>query len=155
MGKLDFLLASRQGGYWRLADGRIQKWTANRLERDLGPYPWTNTVLIAAACEDQQGNLVVGTYGDGVYWFNAEGKFTRLADELSQRYILSLTVDREGCLWVGTDGGGLNRVKRQIFEVLESSRGSTVQSVCEDAHGGIWIGYNSERVDHWSDGVLE
>ena len=155
VGKLDLLLASLRGGYWRLADGRIQKWQTNRLERDWGPYPWTNTVLIASACEDQQGNLVVGTYGDGVYWFDAEGKFTRLADELSQRYILSLTMDREGCLWVGTDGGGLNRVKRQVFEVLENSRGSTVQSVCEDARGGIWIGYNSERVDHWSGGVLE
>ncbi|HWI55622.1 MAG TPA: two-component regulator propeller domain-containing protein, partial [Bacillota bacterium] len=146
--RLDFLLASRRGGAWRLADGRLEKWNASRKERDLGAYPWTNSVPVVAACEDLEGNLVVGTYGDGVYWFDAEGHFTHLLNELSHGSILSLTVDREGCLWIGTNGGGLNRVKRQVFRVLPSSTNSTVQSVCEDAQGGLWIGYNGERVDH-------
>jgi ligand-binding sensor domain-containing protein len=38
--KLDYLLASRQGGHWRLAGGRVQKWETTRLERDWGMYPW-------------------------------------------------------------------------------------------------------------------
>ena len=63
--------------------------------------------------------------------------------------MLSLTVDREGCLWVGTNGGGLNRVRRKLFDVLDRSRGSVVQSVCEDGQGGLWIGYTGNRVDHW------
>ena len=44
-----------------------------------GAYPWTNTLTIVAACEDLEGNLVVGTYGDGVYWFDAEGNATRIS----------------------------------------------------------------------------
>ena len=136
--RLNFLLASKRGGYWRLANGRIQKCNGDRVERDWGPYPWTNTLPIVAACEDRDGNLVVGTYGDGVYWFDAEGKATRISKEegLSHNSVLSLTVDREGCLWVGTNGGGLNRVRRKLFDVLERSRGSVVQSVCEDGRGG-------------------
>ena len=150
--RLNFLLASKRGGYWRLANGRIQKCKGDRVERDLGPYPWTNTLPIVAACEDLDGNLVVGTYGDGVYWFDAEGKATRISKEegLSHNSVLSLTVDREGCLWVGTNGGGLNRVRRKLFDVLERSRGSVVQSVCEDGQGGLWIGYTGNRVDHWT-----
>lgn len=153
---LDFLLASGRGGYWRLADGRIQRWTTNRMERDFGGYPWAG-VQITAACEDRQGNLVVGTLGGGVYWFDATGQAALLTAEqgLSKDYILSLTVDREGSLWVGTDGGGLNRVKRQVFAVVEAVREQTVQSVCEGAAGGLWIGINSGGLNFWKDGELQ
>ncbi|MEI8042299.1 MAG: two-component regulator propeller domain-containing protein, partial [Verrucomicrobiota bacterium] len=155
--RLDFLLASKRGGYWRLADGMIQKWQTNRLERSLGPYPWPKEMLITAACEDQEGDLIVGTYGDGVYWFDAKGGFTRLSGEkdLSHNTILSLVMDREGGLWIGTNGGGLNRVRRQVFGVLESSRGLTVQTVCQDDRGGLWIGYNGEEIQHWSTNGLQ
>ena len=34
--RLNFLLASKRGGYWRLANGRIQKCNGDRVERDLG-----------------------------------------------------------------------------------------------------------------------
>jgi signal transduction histidine kinase len=63
-------------------------------------------------------------------------------------------MDREGDLWVGTDNHGLNRVKPQRFQVLEGTKPATVQSVCEDAQGGLWIGYFGDRIDHWHDGVL-
>jgi len=150
--RLNFLLASKRGGYWRLANGQIQKCNGDRVERDWGAYPWTNTLPIVAACEDLDGNLVVGTYGDGVYWFDAEGRATRISSEevLSRNLVLSVTVDREGCLWVGTNGGGLCRVRRKLFEVLQRSSGSVVQSVCEDGQGGLWIGYTGNRVDHYT-----
>ena len=162
--KLDFLLASQHGGYWRLANGRIQKWTTNHMQQDFGPYPWTNTltniVIASAACEDEQGNLVVGTLGNpagqGIFWFDAEGKSTQISREqgLSSDEILSLTMDREGNLWVGTDGGGLNRVKRQAFDVLEASKGKTVQSVCADGQGGLWISYHGSTLHHWKEGAV-
>ncbi len=153
--RLNYLLASKRGGYWRLANGRIQKCRGNQVEKDLGPYPWTNTLPIVAACEDLDGNLIVGTHGDGVYWFDAQGKATRISTEegLSNNLVLSMTVDREGCLWVGTNGGGLCRVRRKLFDVLQMSRGLVVQSVCEDGQGGLWIGYNMNRVDHWLAGA--
>jgi len=145
VGQLQFLLASRAGGYWRLADGRVQKWHTNQLERDAGPYPWDSRFPVTAACEDLQGNLVVGTLGAGVFWFGPEGQATCLSTNqgLSQNLVLSLQVDREGTLWVGTDGKGLNRVKRQVFATVEESRNQTVQSLCEDAQGGLWIGFNT------------
>lgn len=151
---LNFLLAGSRGGYWLLSGGRIEKWNHNQRERDLGAYPWGATP-VTAACEDDEGNLIVGTYGDGVYWFDASGKYTHLLTELSHSSVLSLAFDREGNLWVGTNGRGLDRVKRKLFSVLQKSEGLVVQSVSPDKSGGLWIGYNGNRIDHWNSGSSE
>jgi ligand-binding sensor domain-containing protein/signal transduction histidine kinase len=144
--RLDFLAPSRSGGYWRLADNRIQKWRSGAVERDLGPYPWPR-FLVAAACEDEQGNLVLGTLGTGILWYQTNGVPIQVAkkDGLSHDIVLSLCFDREGNLWAGTDGGGLNRIKRRTFALLDQRHGlpaPVIQSVCEDAQGGVWIGSN-------------
>jgi ligand-binding sensor domain-containing protein len=156
-GKLDFLLASSRGGHWRFVDGHVQKWTASRLERDLGPYPWKTSTTISAACEDQDGNPVVGTLGQGLFRFDTQGKATCIStnEGLSNNYILSLHMDHEGSLWVGTDGGGLNRLKRQVFNLLDESAGLTVQSICEDAQGGLWFSSQGRGVDYWQGGELK
>ena len=160
--KLDFLLASRRAGYWRLANRHVEKCRIGQVERDWGPYPWSNSARVSAACEDLDGNLIVGTLGDGVWWYDVDGQVSRLSTKqgLSSNYILSLYVDRDDTLWVGTDAGGLNRVKRQVFDVLEESRGSTVRSVCEDDNGGLWIGFNAIGLNnngagYLKDGVLQ
>ena len=46
--KLDFILASRNGGIWRLMNGRVQKWKSGGLEKDFGAYPWGNSAIKAA-----------------------------------------------------------------------------------------------------------
>ena len=156
--ELDYLLASRTGGYWRFSNRRIQKWNEDRLTGECDwPYPWNpNTTPVKAACEDLQGNLVVGTGGEGVFWFDQTGKYIQLTDTngLSSTNILSLCADRQGDLWVGTDGRGLNRLRRKGFGVLGKSRGANVQSVCNDGQGGLWIGYFGQRIDHWSAGAV-
>jgi signal transduction histidine kinase/ligand-binding sensor domain-containing protein len=151
--RLDFLLASRKGGFWLIADGRIQKWKDHQLIADFGAYPWRDWTVTTAA-EDEEGNLIVGTYGDGIYWFDAKGKATHLGRELSFNFVQSIAVDREGGLWVATDGGGLDRVKRKMFAVLPESEGNVVQSVAPDRRGGLWIGYNGNHIEHWSNGLF-
>jgi ligand-binding sensor domain-containing protein/signal transduction histidine kinase len=142
--KVDFLLAGKNGGCWRLADGHVQFWRTNQPERDLGEYPWRADARPAAACEDAEGNLIVGTLGDGVFWYDVDGHALHItsAEGLSYDWVLSLCVDREGSLWVGTDGGGLNRVKRSVFTTATETHNSVVQSVCEDGDGGLWMGIN-------------
>lgn len=156
MRKLDALVASSRGGHWRLADGRVQHWTTNSLDRDLGAYPWTNA-LFSTACEDRDGNLVVGTLGEGVFWFDAAGVASRISmkEGLSHNYILSLTADHEGNLWVGTDGGGLDCVKRQVFHAVEELRGPTIQSICDDGSGGVWLGINGGGIAHLTNGLVQ
>jgi ligand-binding sensor domain-containing protein len=98
--------------------------------------------------------LTYGDPGDGVYCIPLEGKPWKLQG-LSHPSVLSVFMDREGSLWVGLDGGGLNRVKSQVFGVVDFSEGSTVQSVSEAPDGGMWIAYNGDRIDHWKGGVQQ
>lgn len=156
--KLDLLLASHSGGYWRLADGRVEKWKDLRLVRDLGAYPWSASTPVSSACEDNEGNLIVGTRGEGVWWYDSSGHATQISGKegLSHNTILSLCMDRERDLWVGTDGGGLNRVKRKQFRVLGKSLRLTIKSVCQDGEGGLWFANfgGQPPITHWKDGVF-
>lgn len=160
--KLDFLLSSAQGGYWRLANNRVQKCRGNTLEHDLGTYPWRANAIVSAACEDAEGNLVVGTLdetsGDGVFWFEADGRARRVSrtEGLRADGVLSLCMDREGDLWVGTDGGGLSRVRRKGFELAAASVNRVTQTACGDDMGGLWMGFtagaaywNGDTVKHY------
>ena len=151
--RLDMLVPSRRDGYWRLAHGQIQR-VSNGIARTITHYRWLEEV--SSACEDEEGNLVVGTKGAGVFLVQSNGKISSLTttQKLSANYVLSVLVDREGTLWVGTDGGGLNRVKRQSFATLESSRNWWVQSVTEDANGGLWVGTYYKGLGRYTNGVM-
>ena len=83
----------------------------------------------------------MGTLDDGVYWSDAATNWAHISQPEGLLYprVLSLCIDREDCLWVGTYQDGLNRVRRQFFDVFVGSEGATVQSVCEDRRGGCGL----------------
>jgi signal transduction histidine kinase/ligand-binding sensor domain-containing protein len=143
------LVPCRDGGVWQLWNGVIQKFNGDRLEKDFGPCPWK--ARVSAACEDHNGNLIVGTLGEGVFWFGANGKSRQISKEdgLSSDFVLSLCLDSEGDLWVGTDGGGLNRVKRKLFNSPGNFHSWAVQSLSQDQDGGIWAAFGASGASYW------
>ena len=157
MSYVDFLLASRTGGRWCLGlDGvtkMVEKWVGDSLELNLGPYPWKDKE-ITAACEDLDGNLIVGTQGAGVWWYGPDRKATQI-EGLSGNFVLALHIDQAGALWVGLDPGGLNRVQRQLFHPLDASTNLIVNSVCEDGQGRLWFSSTSRGINYWKDDILK
>lgn len=148
-GKLNYLLASPHGGFWQFANQHIYHVPTNGIAAMVTVatnYAWGGAQILKVI-EDHSGHLVIGTLNGGVYRFTGEGQFHAI-DGLSQNTALSLWEDREANLWVGTDGGGLNRVRANPFRVVPAGRDWVVQSVSADTNGGLWLGFNGGGVTY-------
>jgi signal transduction histidine kinase/ligand-binding sensor domain-containing protein len=106
---------------------------------------------VTAAREDAAGNLVVGTKDAGLFWLQADGRWCHIGKDegLSHNFVLSLSLDREGNLWAGTDGGGLDRIRRKVFFSPAGLSSEVAQSVAQDAAGGLWVTFNSHGLEYW------
>lgn len=151
---------------WRLGLGHIEKWRGEKLEQDFGAAPWTVNPVVAAffnspggisfdanikaACEDAEGNLVVATQGEGIFWMNATGLWRQISKNqgLSGNLVLSLFVDRGGNLWAGTDPGGLNRLTKKLFSSPPELHPWVAQSSSADMMGGMWFAFNSRGLSY-------
>lgn len=143
------VVPSSSGSFWQIYGGTVEKWEGGRLKEDLGPYPWGNAI-VRTALDDGRGDLIVGTLGDGIFWSDARGKWQTISNELSSPYILSLCLDRQGDLWAGTDGGGLDRIKRKIFRAPQGFPAGNIQSIAPDDRGGLWMASGGMGAFYWN-----
>ena len=139
-----------------MINGKVQKWNATQLEKDWGPYPWGKTP-VTSACEDKEGNLIVGTLGAGVFWYEADGKYQQISTNqgLSSAYVLSACMDQQGNLWVGTDGYGLDRIKPTVFGTPAELHPWGAQSLSEDAEGGLWVAFGAAGASYWRTNAVQ
>jgi ligand-binding sensor domain-containing protein/HPt (histidine-containing phosphotransfer) domain-containing protein len=97
----------------------------------------------------------------GFLWFGTENGLDRYdgfgykqfhydknqIETLGADWITSLLEDRQGQLWIGTNGGGLNRMdrdsrkfKRYLSDLPGGVPMNNVTALAEDADGNLWIG---------------
>jgi signal transduction histidine kinase/streptogramin lyase len=159
---LDFLnrakhivVPGKNGVAWRLQGGRVARYLNGSLEKDFGACPWPSSLVpwgnlqidatVRTAVVDGEGNLVVGTFGSGVYWISRDGRWRHVVfgrDSLMDS-ALALCIDREGNLWAGTDGGGIYRVKKSYFDAPAGLSTGVAKSVAETATGDLWVAFNA------------
>lgn len=104
---------------------------------------------VLCSVQDAQGFLWFGTY-DGLNRYDGyEFKVYRDGDGLSGNVVRSLLVDKDGVLWVGTTGGGLNRYDRDAdaFTHYKHDAGNPsslssneVLALFQDSRGALWVG---------------
>ena len=122
-------------------------------------------LLVMAILEDRAGNLWVGT-DSGLFRYDNLKDSTRAdpqrkgrypsthyshdpaqPNSLSYNYVLSLLEDTEGILWVGTGGGGLNRLDPASgdftrFTADDGLGNNIVHAMLQDRLGRLWVSTN-------------
>lgn len=140
------------GGLWSFKDGVFKQFT----EADgfsLGSI-WTIT-------EDTLTNsLWLGTGDRGLFRYR-NGKFTlyTTADGLPHNRVLSVLVDQQGVLWIGTYNGGvcrfrLNNSKGEFssFAKKDGLTDNQIQTMTFDREGSLWVGTYRGGLNRFKDG---
>ena len=134
-------LEDRDGNLWLGTNAGVSRYDGSHFtnftaEDGLDGHVW-------AMAEDRQGNLWFGGKGvkryDGVHVASFTTK-----DALEHGGVLSIRVDREGTVWVGTRGGGISRFDGHhftTFTIRDGLPGSdAVGDIIEDQRGDLWFG---------------
>ena len=108
--------------------------------------------------EDNNGNLWFGTYSGGLCFINLDEQdklksFNGLTDDLSYSVVSSFAED-ENYLWVGTEGGGLNRYDKKTnsftsFKYKPDKNSLTYDNIQSLLSTGnkLWIGTSRGGMD--------
>jgi signal transduction histidine kinase/ligand-binding sensor domain-containing protein len=135
---VQYIAGARANGVWAVSATDLFFCATNGLLRDCGSFQKSSNVKTASLIEDRAGSVWIGTDRNGLFHYH-QSRFERI--ETSHSSILCLAQDREGNIWAGTGGGGLDRITRSGIR-LESPGNNQVQSqmqsICQDASGGLW-----------------
>jgi len=111
---------------------------------------------ITVMTDNQEGNMWIGTASQGLCRLNKESStFTRFPfisnngtikanNELDDNRVLSIYLDKNSILWIGTNNGGLNKfdTKTEKFtSYLDQEAGFyCVVNIFEDSYSQLWAG---------------
>ncbi len=138
------LVGTDSRGIWQLHD-----------DETLSPYyiysPNVNLdfAKIRSFAEDADGNLLVGIYQRGVLVLpNHSDNFMYYAispssNKMNASCITSITADRKGNYWIGTDGAGVFMSENDNLSnavAVGGLKSPLVQSIAVDKRGTVWIG---------------
>lgn len=100
---------------------------------------------LVTAFEGYKNEIVVGTK-NGLFIINAVNDSIQSfsnREGLLHNKIQAVYRSKDGTLWIGTEGNGLNYYKdgnMKTSQILDGNKLFTVRSIAEDADGKIWIG---------------
>ena len=118
--------------------------------------------IVYAIVEEKPNILWIGTRGMGIYRYNALTKKienqvqadAKSKNRLCNDDVLSLYIDKQEQLWVGTSGG-LNRLYLQRtpyqvnhYTLHDGLPNNTIHGILEDRKGNIWISTNHGLVTY-------
>jgi diguanylate cyclase (GGDEF)-like protein len=141
-------LGSYGGGLWRVRD--------NGMEERIRLEPGSETEHVFGLLEDTRGNLWVST-PDGLFSlrdspFLALGNPEGIADSS-----FVVTAERDGTLWVGTEGKGLFRIdpdggQSQPYPQLKDI---SISSLLVSSDGSLWVGSFGKGLFHFDGDISE
>jgi signal transduction histidine kinase/ligand-binding sensor domain-containing protein/DNA-binding response OmpR family regulator len=147
------LLTDHSGNIWI---GSQSLYIYDQAEKEIKRVSEGNIASVICLMQDRNQDMWVGTVY-GLYHIDVANKLVNhyAADKakpfrLSSSWINTLYEDRDGNIWVGTNGGGLNKISRDNHEIKiirdESLSSQVVHGIAQDKKGQIWFTTNSGLV---------
>ncbi|NOS68302.1 MAG: histidine kinase, partial [Verrucomicrobia bacterium] len=136
------VLATRHGGGWVASSKgllRVEDVKADFLETQPATLLELNVISLA---EDRDGVVWAGTR-EGEVWRLQSGGRTAATNLWQTRPITAILPGDDGSMWIGTDGGGLNRYQERMHVQYCKTNGllsDVVRALHQDAQGVMWIG---------------
>lgn len=112
--------------------------------------------FISTIAEDKNGYIWLGT-NNGLTRISRGGgavedifeeenyKTYSLQDGLTEDMVYDIYIDADGILWIGTNGGGLNRLENEKFTACTAEAGllsDVIYRIMEDDSGNLWMSSN-------------
>lgn len=134
------LAGTRDGGVWICNGSQLFKFKEGGGVQEIGSFQTARPNLEATQIfEDRAGGVWIATTDSGLFHWTAESGFEHV--ETSHPQILCIMQDNEGNLWVGTGGGGLDRIQPCAVKLEGAADGlpfESIESICEDNSGAMW-----------------
>ncbi len=168
------LAKDRTNNLWIGYDRSINKLNLNaKAFRNILPNPQTGNNVMCMIPSGKREGIWVGTRGGGLCFlpegvdgsFKGPGQnYTFRTDRFPEQvdFIFSLMIDREGWLWLATDGAGIVRIRESdipgksarlsSFEQFNRSSqisGDYVVSMIQSVENDVWIGYWDKGLDRY------
>ena len=152
--QVNALLMARDGSCWVAgAHGLLHfKEPRNAASRaELSALAGLNVISLA---EDRAGALWVGTR-EGELWRLSRGKWIAQTNSWQAHPITAIVHSRDGSMFLGTEGGGLERylgTRHTRFDKQQGLLSNLIRTLYLDAQGTLWIGTAGGGLSRWRDG---
>ena len=146
------VLQDRTGATWYCTEKGIYRESGGSFQRFL-PDPAGGRNGALRAYEDPTGEYVVPDRGGRVS--STLDLLECVAPEVNAR---AITVDRDGNLWIGTNGAGLVRLKTRTVTTFTKAEGlpnNVVMTVLSATDGKVWVGNNCGGLSWFDDSELD
>ena len=141
----DFWMGTREAGLFRFAKGKM-----------IAVRKGLPDLKVNCLLPGRNSGLWVGTDDGVVRWNGAELVTEGIPADLSHIQALSMTLDRDANIWIGTGMRGLLRMNASGVAALHLDQGVSHEAVTatfEDREGNLWLG-GADGIERLGDGTF-